>query len=138
MGVITGTFPAPALASNLNPNAPPFVPAAYRAVEDFSDQWWALVQTTPWFRDYWLAERFSDPQEDDFQDTLFLPEDIDGIFDEFDSISEVDVKKGEYTDLVPIGGFKWRKARAEKPRFADKVPKIVNVKVTPRTIQQPR
>ncbi|GFQ07001.1 polyadenylate-binding protein-interacting protein 2 [Phtheirospermum japonicum] len=48
--------------SALNPNAPMFVPSAYRAVEDFSDQWWDLVQSSPWFRDYWLQECFSDPQ----------------------------------------------------------------------------
>ncbi|KAK4799151.1 hypothetical protein SAY86_024516 [Trapa natans] len=137
MGVITVSSPSPAFASSLNPNAPPFVPAAYRAVEDFSDQWWALVQSTPWFRDYWLAERFSDPQDDDLQDTLFLPEDLDGLFDDYDSVNEVG-EKGDCMDLVPIGGFKWRKPRAEKPKFADKVPKIVNVKVSPRMIQQPR
>nr|GMC63810.1 staphylococcal-like nuclease CAN2 [Ipomoea batatas] len=42
--------------STLNPNAPIFVPSAYRAVEDFSDQWWDLIRSSPWFRDYWLRE----------------------------------------------------------------------------------
>ncbi|KAF2296340.1 hypothetical protein GH714_037450 [Hevea brasiliensis] len=50
--------------SSLNPNAPLFVPLAYRAVEDFSDQWWSLVHSSPWFRDYWLQECFHDPQFD--------------------------------------------------------------------------
>ncbi|KAK4385273.1 hypothetical protein Sango_2651300 [Sesamum angolense] len=51
--------------SALNPNAPIFVPSAYLAVEDFSDEWWDLVQSSPWFRDYWLRECFSDFTGDD-------------------------------------------------------------------------
>jgi len=43
--------------STLNPNAPLFVPAAYRVVEDFSSEWWNLVQTCPEFRDQWVRER---------------------------------------------------------------------------------
>ena len=70
-------------SSTLNPNAPLFVPLAYQTVEDFSDQWWALVQSSPCFRDYWLQERFHDPQNDD--DTLF-PDDLDAIFDEYDDV----------------------------------------------------
>ncbi|XP_022637682.1 uncharacterized protein LOC106764141 isoform X2 [Vigna radiata var. radiata] len=49
-------------SSTLNPNAPMFVPFAYRTVEDFSDEWWDLVHSSPWFRDYWLRECFQDPQ----------------------------------------------------------------------------
>ena len=60
MEVISGR----STSSTLNPNAPMFVPLAYRMVEDFSDEWWALVQSSPWFRDYWLQERFCDPQTD--------------------------------------------------------------------------
>jgi hypothetical protein len=49
-----------------------FVPLAYRTVEDFSQEWWSLVQSSPWFQDYWLRERFQDPQNnqnnDDFSD----------------------------------------------------------------------
>lgn len=49
--------------SGLNPNAPVFVPnAAYGKVEDFSAEWWDLVKTSPWFREYWLSQH----QEDDF------------------------------------------------------------------------
>ncbi|KDO44847.1 hypothetical protein CISIN_1g032323mg [Citrus sinensis] len=68
--------------STLNPNAPMFIPFAYRMVEDFSDEWWALIQSSPWFRDYWLQECYFDPQSDplfsDFDD-LVLP-DVDEIF----------------------------------------------------------
>ncbi|XP_052303779.1 protein EARLY RESPONSIVE TO DEHYDRATION 15 isoform X2 [Populus trichocarpa] len=57
--------------STLNPDAPLFVPAAYRQVEDFSPEWWQLVTTTTWFRDYWLSQHqdengFYDNAEDEF------------------------------------------------------------------------
>ncbi|EOY17650.1 hypothetical protein QUC31_006808 [Theobroma cacao] len=129
-------------SSTLNPNAPLFVPLAYRTVEDFSDQWWALVQSSPCFRDYWLRERFHDPQNDD--DSLFFPDDLDAIFDEYDDFSAYSRQQEKEGDgdkeLVPIGALKWRKGRvaAESPRFLEKAPKIVNVKVSPRTIHQPR
>lgn len=58
----------------MNPNAPMFVPLAYRTVEDFSDDWWALVHSSPWFRDYWLRERFQDPQN---QNDAFSDFDMD-------------------------------------------------------------
>ncbi|KAL5543666.1 hypothetical protein UlMin_007450 [Ulmus minor] len=50
---------------SLNPNAPLFVPASLRQVEDFSPQWWELVKTSTWFRDYWLSQH----QEEDFDDS---------------------------------------------------------------------
>ena len=130
-------------SSTLNPNAPMFIPLAYRTVEDFSDQWWALVQSSPWFRDYWLQERYFDPQFDplfsDFDD-LVLPDD-DDLFDDDDDCGHqqpVEIESGK--ELVSIGTLKWKKGRAltEKPRYAEKAPKIVNVKVNPRPIQQPR
>jgi len=65
-------------SSSLNPNAPMFVPLAYRTVEDFSDEWWNLVHSSPWFRDYWLRERFQDPQNyqnDSFSDFEMMDED---------------------------------------------------------------
>jgi len=40
----------------LNPNAPLFIPAAVRQVEDFSPEWWELINTAAWFRDYWLSQ----------------------------------------------------------------------------------
>ncbi|KAL3686202.1 hypothetical protein R1sor_004224 [Riccia sorocarpa] len=49
----------PPIKSTLNPNAPAFVPAAYLAAEDFSPEWWRLIQTCPSFREYWLRERQS-------------------------------------------------------------------------------
>ncbi|TVT98008.1 hypothetical protein EJB05_56725, partial [Eragrostis curvula] len=43
-------------SSSLNPNAPIFIPAAYRQVEDYSPEWWELVKTTAWFRDHWVSQ----------------------------------------------------------------------------------
>ncbi|KAJ4833041.1 hypothetical protein Tsubulata_041086 [Turnera subulata] len=138
-------------SSTLNPNAPLFVPLAYRTVEDFSDQWWALVQSSSWFRDYWLQERFHDPQTDpaslDILDPALLLDcyEDDEEDDEFDSLffDEYSMKPNEEVeevtkDLVRVGSMKWQKGRAQAPRFVEKAPKIVNVKVSPRTIQQPR
>ncbi|KAF3433322.1 hypothetical protein FNV43_RR24424 [Rhamnella rubrinervis] len=129
-------------SSTLNPDAPLFVPLAYRTVEDFSDQWWALVQSSPWFRDYWLQERFHDPQNDPAFD-IYDPDlpDIDALFDDDYANDEEEGRDYDYGGkLVPMGALKWRKGRAslEVPRYIEKAPKIVNVKVSPRTIQQPR
>ncbi|KAH7282634.1 hypothetical protein KP509_35G041100 [Ceratopteris richardii] len=44
--------------SYLNPDAPLFVPAAFLQAEDFSPEWWRLVDTCPAFRDYWLRDRY--------------------------------------------------------------------------------
>lgn len=41
--------------SSLNSNAPLFVPVVLCQVEDFSPEWWELVKTSAWFRDYWLS-----------------------------------------------------------------------------------
>lgn len=69
MEVISGS--SSSSSSTLNPNAPMFVPLAYRTVDDFSDEWWALVHSSPWFRDYWLRERFQDPQSQNQNDDAF-------------------------------------------------------------------
>jgi len=61
------------LVSTLNPNAPLFVPAGSASaaasvtycspcvdemvVEDFSVEWWNLVQTCPEFREQWVRDR---------------------------------------------------------------------------------
>lgn len=136
MDVISGRS-----SSTLNPNAPMFVPWAYRAVEDFSDQWWELVKSSAWFRDYWLQECFVEEPETfpdviDIDDPL-LPE-IEAIFDDY-SREEEEEEKG-LRDMVSLGALKWRKPRfqSESTKYAEKAPKIVNVKMNPRPIQQPR
>ncbi|KAA8518073.1 hypothetical protein F0562_015547 [Nyssa sinensis] len=76
--------------STLNPNAPLFIPAAVRQVEDFSPEWWELVTTSTWFHDYWLGEHqgedgFYGNDEDEFdgQDIAdLLPDTIDLVTDE--------------------------------------------------------
>ncbi|CAI0378001.1 unnamed protein product [Linum tenue] len=127
--------------SSLNPNAPMFVPMAYQAVEDFSDQWWSLIQSSTWFRDYWLQERYQDPQSD-----FFLPDDLDFLDDGADFLrfsggkdEEKEEELGMKWDMVSVGSTKWRKNDLNRsPRYAEKAAKIVNVKMSPRTIQQPR
>ncbi|KAG4109881.1 hypothetical protein ERO13_D13G014500v2 [Gossypium hirsutum] len=131
------------LSSTLNPNAPLFIPLAYRMVKDFSDQWWALVQSSPCFRDYWLQERFHDPENDDVSDDdddPLFPGDLDDIFEQYDDVLLDPRPEEKEKKLVPFGTSKWRKDRVvtESPRFIEKAPKIVNVKVSPRTIHQPR
>ncbi|KAK1380840.1 Dehydration-induced protein ERD15 [Heracleum sosnowskyi] len=74
--------------SSLNPNAPLFVPAAVRQVEDFSPEWWQLVTTSTWFHDYWVSQRQGDNDfygnnEDDLADIVdLLPDSIDLAADE--------------------------------------------------------
>ena len=60
----------PKMTSVLNPNAPNFVPLAFRSVEDFSAEWWELVQANSAFRDYWLRERYASDEALIDQDAL--------------------------------------------------------------------
>lgn len=46
--------------STLNPNAPVYIPAAFRQVEDFSPEWWQLVTTLTWYHDFWLSQQHDD------------------------------------------------------------------------------
>ncbi|EXC10450.1 hypothetical protein L484_008616 [Morus notabilis] len=84
--------------SSLNPNAPLFVPAALRQVEDFSPEWWELVKTSTWFRDYWLSQHqeedfdgstsdYADADDGAFDAADILPDDFDiGLDEEFSSL----------------------------------------------------
>ncbi|MGD7340700.1 hypothetical protein ACQCRO_27755, partial [Ralstonia pseudosolanacearum] len=135
----------------LNPNAPLFVPCAYRNVQDFSDQWWELVNTSAWFRDYWLQECFQDPQQDCDLDFMYHNDDPVSDVDESDFhtyTKQEEAAGGEkdeyYRELVSLGALKWRNSRGagvvESPRYSEKAPRYVNLnlKVSPRAIQQPR
>ncbi|XP_054801954.1 protein EARLY RESPONSIVE TO DEHYDRATION 15-like [Prosopis cineraria] len=71
-------------SSTLNPNAPLYIPTAFRQVEDFSPEWWQLVTTFPWYHDYWLShqdeEGFYDNTEHEFDInsiTNLLPDTFD-------------------------------------------------------------
>ena len=88
-------------SSTLNPNAPLFIPTALRQVEDFSPQWWELVETSTWFRDYWLSQHKEDDFGESANDTTncdienMLPELCDlGIEDDFDFL------ENEFEQLV--------------------------------------
>ena len=72
--------------STLNPNAPLFVPAAYREVEDFSPEWWQLVTSSSWYRDYWIsqnqdAEGFYDNAQDSGFDSCDVADLLPDTFD---------------------------------------------------------
>ncbi|XP_027333044.1 protein EARLY RESPONSIVE TO DEHYDRATION 15-like [Abrus precatorius] len=139
MEVISGTRSSSSSSSRLNPDAPMFVPLAYRTVEDFSDEWWALVHTSPWFRDYWLRECFQDPQYQN--DTYDFELDEDTLFHlhQLEHPHHEEVGR-EGKELVSLGVLKWRSCGdwAQVPRYAEKAPKLVKPKVSPRAIHQPR
>ncbi|XP_078436098.1 protein EARLY RESPONSIVE TO DEHYDRATION 15-like [Wolffia australiana] len=133
-------------ASVLNPHAPLFVPMAYRAVEDFSDDWWALVKTTPWFGDYWVRECFLNQAEcqakEDDDEALLL--EIEEIFKSYDraveEVGEEEDEKGQGMEMIVRGADKWhgRGDQGRIPKYAEKVPRIVKKVPSPRPIQQPR
>ncbi|KAG6503300.1 protein EARLY RESPONSIVE TO DEHYDRATION 15-like [Zingiber officinale] len=121
--------------SVLNPDAAPYVPASQRSVEDFSPEWWALVQFSPQFGHYWLRECFHD--EGDIEDPD-LPDDIS------DALDRKEKNSGGWRREVAVwGAEKWKASllgcAAEGARYAAKVAKVVNMKkMSPRLIQQPR
>ncbi|XP_072996418.1 protein EARLY RESPONSIVE TO DEHYDRATION 15-like [Typha latifolia] len=87
--------------STLNPNAPLFIPAALQQVEDFSPQWWKLVETTAWFRDHWFHQHQEqetfDGNHNDEDLVDLLPDSFDlGITDEL-SIMEAEFDAAEYS-----------------------------------------
>ncbi|CAI8596068.1 unnamed protein product [Vicia faba] len=88
-------------SSALNPNAPLFVPAAFRQVEDFSPQWWELVKSSPWFHNYWLSQNEEDFEASEGIDTT--NDDIENLLAEtFDIGIEEDFNflENEFEKLV--------------------------------------
>ncbi|KAK8475194.1 hypothetical protein V6N13_126011 [Hibiscus sabdariffa] len=90
--------------STLNPNAPLFIPAVYRQVEDFSPEWWQLVTTSTWYRDYWMSQHqdedgfYNNAEDDGFDGTDIadlLPDTFDVIADE--DLSGIDL---QFEELV--------------------------------------
>lgn len=105
--------------STLNPNAPLFIPAAFRQVEDFSPEWWQLITTSPWYHDYWLSQHqdedaFYSNADDDIDNVAdLLPEtfdldagdefsNIEAQFEEFIQFSETE---GDRSHLLPFDGM---------------------------------
>ncbi|XP_010505923.1 PREDICTED: protein EARLY RESPONSIVE TO DEHYDRATION 15 [Camelina sativa] len=93
--------------STLNPDAPLFIPAAVRQVEDFSPEWWQLVTTSTWYHDYWIsqhqgADGFYDNGENenggghqvDVADLLPESFDFDDMEDFFDNDASAEFDQG--------------------------------------------
>jgi hypothetical protein len=69
--------------SALNPDAPMFIPAAFRRVEDYSPEWYELVKTTAWFRDHWFRQQqlYEDLADDVDDVAALLPDDSVDLLD---------------------------------------------------------
>lgn len=67
--------------STLNPNAPLFIPASVRALEDFSPEWWNLMNSATWYHDYWLSQQ-QGTEYDNNDVADLLPDTIDLDVDE--------------------------------------------------------
>ncbi|KAK7285664.1 hypothetical protein RJT34_20442 [Clitoria ternatea] len=83
--------------STLNPNAPLYIPAAFREVEDFSPEWWQLVTTLTWYHDYWLSVQ----QED--EDGFGCNDVVDLLPDSFDvdaSEDELSVMEAQLEEFI--------------------------------------
>ncbi|KAH0678712.1 hypothetical protein KY284_019797 [Solanum tuberosum] len=154
-------------SSTLNPNAPLFIPSYVQQVEDFSPEWWNLVTTATWFRDYWTSQHQGEEYGDD--DLGFagndvadlLPENIDldvdedilnmeAQFEEFLQSSESE-QQGIKSSLSGVNGLPKGsealvrtlsmpkpKSPIEPPKLYEKPAKIVSPKNSLRRIQQPR
>ncbi|KAK1574824.1 hypothetical protein Q3G72_000239 [Acer saccharum] len=154
--------------STLNPDAPLFIPAALRQVEDFSPEWWQLITTSTWYHDYWVSQHqdedgFYDNAEDEFDVSNIadlLPDTFD--LDAGEDFSAIEAQFDEFVmsqdsqhvqSPLPANGLgkdaealvkkvnlvkspKWSSMEAAK--YAEKAPKNVNQKYSPRRIQQPR
>lgn len=96
--------------STLNPNAPLFIPAAFRQVEDFSPEWWQLITTSPWYHNYWLSEHqdgeaFSGNADNDIDNIVdLLPETFD--LDAGDEFSNMEAQFEEFIKFSEMEGDK--------------------------------
>jgi len=147
--------------STLNPNAPLFIPAALRQVEDFSPEWWQLVKTSTWYHDYWLSQHqgedgFYENAEDDFDGidvADLLPEAFE--FDDGEDFSNMESQFEEFLQFSENKGLEVNAAAVMKnlksleerdhpkspvvpAKYAEKPGKNMNPKCSPRRIQQPR
>ncbi|XWS57115.1 hypothetical protein CRYUN_Cryun09bG0143900 [Craigia yunnanensis] len=148
--------------STLNPNAPLFIPAVYRQVEDFSPEWWQLVTTSTWYRDYWIGQYQDEDDVLDGNDIAdLLPDTFDLVADE--DLSDMDLQFEEFIQsyemestsppLLSNGGSEKDaetlvknlsllqsspRSSTEPAKYAAKPAKNVYPKSSPRCIQQPR
>nr|XP_043610305.1 protein EARLY RESPONSIVE TO DEHYDRATION 15-like [Erigeron canadensis] len=153
--------------STLNPNAPLFVPAAVRQVEDFSPEWWELVTTSTWFHDYWLSQQqgeggfFGNTEDEfDYSDIVdLLPDSIDADedtltmesqYEQFLLFSEMERKNAKAFDSsaikqIPANGLELElkpvrgpRSPVETARYWEKPAKPISPKSRTQRIQQPR
>ncbi|KAJ7976698.1 protein EARLY RESPONSIVE TO DEHYDRATION 15-like [Quillaja saponaria] len=146
--------------STLNPNAPLFIPASLRQVEDFSPEWWQLVTTSTWYHDYWLSQHEeednfyynADNEFDSNNITDLLPETFD--LDVGEDLSYLEAQFEEFIQSSETEGFKRNgealmenlisseerslKHLVEPAKYAEKPAKHMSPKCSPRHIQQPR
>ena len=92
--------------SSLNPNAAPFIPAAFRRVEDFSPEWWELVKTTAWFRDHWFRQHqmYEDAAAEEDHHRQVFDDDLAALLpdDSLDLLGMVDTDDLFYTPDPPV------------------------------------
>lgn len=89
----------------MNPNAPLYIPAVFRQVEDFSPEWWQLITTSTWFHDYWVSQHqgedgfYDDAEIADHNDVSeLLPETIDD-FGPADDFSGLEAQFEEFVQM---------------------------------------
>ncbi|MQL89047.1 hypothetical protein Taro_021627 [Colocasia esculenta] len=155
-----------AIKSTLNPNAPLFIPAAYQEVEDFSPQWWELVKTNTWYREYWFHEHqeqetFDGDDEEDIANLLpdsfdlgitedfsnFQPQLEEVVYQQLNGAEVAPSKKGlesEAEKLIKSLSLKSPKNGGVRPvldpaKYREKPLQTISAKSSPRCIiQQPR
>ncbi|KAL8254597.1 hypothetical protein R6Q59_032818 [Mikania micrantha] len=90
--------------STLNPDAPLFIPAAVRQVEDFSSEWWKLMTTSAWFHDYWLSQQQG--EDSFFGDTTDSRYVADMLPDSIDPIEDLLIMEQEYEHFLFTSCFR--------------------------------
>nr|AAZ20289.1 unknown [Arachis hypogaea] len=101
MALVSGGRPT------LNPNAPLYIPAAFRQVEDFSPEWWQLVTTLTWYHEYWLSQQqveggFYAAEDDGFdQDGNDVVDLLPDIFD-LDAGEDLSVMEAQLEEFIRL------------------------------------
>ncbi|CAH9062589.1 unnamed protein product [Cuscuta europaea] len=150
--------------SGLNPNAPLFVPASVRQLEDFSPEWWNLMNSSTWFHDYWLSQQEGAEYDNNYNDVVgLLPDNIDldvdedilnmeAQYEEFLQSTASEKKSLNEFTVMPGSGFpnqamleslslpkeRELKSFVEAPKYYEKPAKTVSPKWNNRVIHQPR
>jgi hypothetical protein len=93
--------------SALNPDAPMFIPAAFRRVEDYSPEWYELVKTTAWFRDHWFRQQqlYEDLADDVDDVAALLPDDSVDLLDAQDLFYSPPSPQTDFHHYKPAGMY---------------------------------